>query len=161
MSQQLSQAAADLLNLAKPFKAIIALAEAVESLDGLDNVEATKRRAIAELDKQIAERQEGVSALDSQAEEAKQRADELVTIIAENKKAAEQEAEDIIAKANAQADAIISSAKENLGELEKKSATLEDECNSLTLKRLELEKQYFEADTALKAKKDEIRALAG
>lgn len=161
MSNELAQAVEDLKGFSKMFKAVIALADAVESAESVSELEATRRRNIAALDAKIAEKQDDISLLDAQNTEATKRFEQAKIEVAENVALNAAEAQRIIAEASAKADAILADANAKVVALEGKLASLQGDCTTLALEKGKLEKEYVEADGKLKAIKDEMRSIAG
>ncbi len=161
MSKELSEAASQVLSLAKPFKALIALAEAAEQIDDLDNVAATKRGIIANLDKDIVERREESESLAAKNEEALSLIDESKLEAEGIIAAANTEAEKITAEATENGTAIIMEAKAKVAALQEEIDSMQERYDEIAAQTKDAEKQYEEVAGALQSKKDEIRAIIG
>jgi len=161
MSNDLSQAVADVKQLGKLFGSVIALADAVEKVESISELEATRRRNVAALDAQIAEKQGAVQLLISQETEQAARLQEAINEAAANVTASADEAKRIIADASSQADGIINKASAEVAALEGKKESIKADIDTLTLAKNKVENEYVEVDGKLKAVKDELRAIAG
>ena len=161
MSNDLSQAVADVKQLGKLFSSVIALAEAVEKVESISELEATRRRNVAALDAQIAEKQDAVQLLASQEQEINRRLDETRDSTIKTADLAHEEAQRVIAQAKDDAKAVFEKSNSELLALEEKKASIKADIDTLTLAKNKVENEYVEVDGKLKAVKDELRAIAG